>query len=73
MDLKRNGVGGEGGARLNLARGGCDELKSHPGGVEILHVSPALARGIGYPKVTAHYFENSQGVRQHSKPKVSEL
>ena len=48
---------GRGGARLNLARGGCDELKSHPGGVEILHVSSALARGIGYPKATAHYFE----------------
>lgn len=53
MDLKRNGVGGEGrggGAKAKLSKGGCDELKSHPGGVEILHVSPALARGIGYQK-----------------------
>ena len=67
-------MGWEGrGGKAKLSKGGCDELKSHPGGVEILHVSPALARGIGYPKVTAHYFENSQGVRQHSKPKVSEL
>lgn len=72
MDLKRNGVGGEGG-KAKLSKGGCDELKSHPGGVEILHVSSALARGIGYPKATAHYFETPEGVRQSSKPKVSEL
>lgn len=53
-------MGWEGrGGKAKLSKGGCDELKSHPGGVEILHVSPALARGIGYPKVTAHYFENS--------------
>ena len=57
MDLKRNGVGREGGGKAKLSKGSCDELKSHPGGVEILHVSSALARGIGYPKATAHYFE----------------
>ena len=72
MDLKRNEVGGEGG-KAKLSKGGCDELESHPGGVEILHVSSALARGIGYPKATAHYFETPEGVRQRSKPKVSEL
>lgn len=53
-------MGWEGrGGKAKLSKGGCDELKSHPGGVEILHVSPALARGIGYPKVTALFFETS--------------
>ena len=47
----------ERGGKAKLSKGSCDELKSHPGGVEILHVSSALARGIGYPKATAHYFE----------------
>ena len=44
------------GGKDGLSKGGCEELRPHPKGVEVLHVSPALARGIGYPKVTSHYF-----------------